>query len=184
MDFPQKQKKNVFCGTSCARKAMWAARPEMRAAQAALMVSLRAGKAPWNVGVPWSDAHRASISESAKARGQNFSVRGGNGRPPPLAEQLIGSVLPAGFVNGVVVPTKAARSSGLPGHFKLDWASHSRMVCLEVQGNSHRRPMRVAQDARKKEFLESLGWIVLTITNAQVFAMFGTSKSKTRTAIS
>ena len=59
-------------------------------------------------------------------------------------------------------------------HYKPDFAWPERMLCLEVDGETHRS--RAAQDRKKEKILASLGWSVLRITNQEVKKMFGISR--------
>jgi hypothetical protein len=93
-------------------------------------------------------------------------VQGGNGKPPPVAQMLLASAL--GWEMEVAVPTKQPRGSGYPTCYKLDMANRDLRIGVEVDGPSHCSLERQAQDRKKEELLQSLGWKVLRFSNEVV----------------
>ena len=165
----------MYCSKKCAMTHRMQLRPDMRAKSREIM--RRIGRPGWNKGLHWSDETREKISQGKK--GQKLIVQGGNGRVSPT-EQLVVAVIPKGFQWGFVVPTKMPKGSGFPSSYKLDFANPTTMVALEVDGFSHSSLKRQIQDRKKEEFLKSLGWSVLRVTNTQVKEWSTTSKLKTR----
>jgi len=66
------------------------------------------------------------------------------------------------------VPTRQPRGSGYPTCYKLDMANRDLRVGVEVDGMSHCSLERQAQDRKKEELLQSLGWSVLRFSNEDV----------------
>jgi hypothetical protein len=132
---------------------------------------------------------RKKLSASLRTMGWKPSVRGGNGKPLPVPQQLL--ALSLRWPTEVVIATKKPRGSGYPRHYKLDIADGSLKVAIEVDGNSHYS--RRMQDRRKDDFLRGLGWNVLRFSNRQVMehleecvqmVLSTISRSKTRTPTS
>lgn len=112
-------------------------------------------------------AARARASGTLKAMGWRPLVRGGNGHPTPIPQQLLADAL--GWPTEVIVPTKG-RALGYPTHYKLDIANRKRRIAIEVDGGSHNsRKVREA-DERKSDFLSWNGWIVLRFTNSEILS--------------
>jgi very-short-patch-repair endonuclease len=89
------------------------------------------------------------------------------------AEELLARVISNEFQHNYVIPTHQKRGSGYPTHYKADFANPTKMIVVEVDGNSHNSLIRQAQDKKKEAFLKGLGWTVLRVSNKTVFAMFG-----------
>lgn len=109
---------------------------------------------------------RARVSRSLRRLHHHPPVQGGNGRPAPLAQQILAEAL--GWPMEVVIRTGPPASAGLPTHFKLDVACMEKKQAVEVDGPSHNSPLRREQDARKEAFLHSLGWTVWRFTNRAI----------------
>lgn len=90
-----------------------------------------------------------------------FPVRGGNGRPIPVAQELLATYL--GWKTEYILPTK--RKSPYPSHYKLDIANEILQVAIEVDGHSHTLKQRQEQDRRKEEFLTEMGWKWIRFSN-------------------
>ena len=97
-------------------------------------------------------------------------LSGGNGTGMTVPQAMLLAELGGGWSAEHIVRTRMRRRSGYPGHYKLDIASPEKMVCVEVDGNSHSTSARKAQDAKKDAFLASVGWTVLRVTNKEVLA--------------
>ena len=130
----------------------------------------------------------------ASMKGKGPKVRGGNGRGCTYPQIVLHSSL-LKFIPDVVteyvVVTK--NKPPLPKHFKIDIASPSNKLCIEVDGNSHCPRARKDQDKRKDQFLTGIGYTVLRFSNKRVMAnleecvqevLFTISKSKETTTTS
>lgn len=166
-----------YCGKSCRTKGTFANRPELREQAREMMQLLNEGRTTsWNSGLPWSDAHRAKMSEAR--RGRNFlKTRGGNGTGMSPTEALIAPLLPEGFTWNYAVPSEGF-GQGYPSHYKLDFANPAQKICLEVDGVSHRTRLGQERDNRKNERLQFLGWKVCRIDNETAWFLYSTSKLK------
>ena len=109
---------------------------------------------------------KARMQTTLRAMGWMPQVQGGNGKPPPVAQMLLASAL--GWEMEVAVPTKQPRGSGYPTCYKLDMANRDLRIGVEVDGPSHCSLERQAQDRKKEELLQSLGWKVLRFSNEVV----------------
>src|SRR5262249_35112210 len=98
--------------------------------------------------------------------GHKPRIRGGNGKPMAIPQQLLTEAL--GWKSEHIVLTKKGRNSGYPGHYKIDIAMPESMIAIEVDGGSHCPIARKISDARKDEFLKSCGWTVLRFSNERV----------------
>lgn len=102
--------------------------------------------------------------------------RGGNGRPLPLPQLALLHVLGEGWESEVAVATKK-RADGYPTCFKIDIANTERMMAIELDGVSHSGQEMAEQDRRKQEFLESCGWRVFRVPNADALRLYSTFES-------
>lgn len=93
-------------------------------------------------------------------------LNGGNGTGLTLPQLMLAKRL--GWETEYVVRTKMPRGTGYPTCYKLDIAEPILMIAIEVDGQSHRSKERIAQDAKKDEFLEHLGWKVIRVRNEAV----------------
>ncbi|MFZ4596337.1 MAG: endonuclease domain-containing protein [Verrucomicrobiaceae bacterium] len=84
----------------------------------------------------------------------------------------------------VPVPTKQPRHSGYPTCYKLDIGNRELMIAVEVDGKSHCSIERQAQDQKKEDLLQSLGWKVLRFTNAEVIRNLNGCVQEVRSSIS
>lgn len=110
---------------------------------------------------------RAKISTALRVRGWKPPVRGGNGHGPTIPELLLASAL--GWPCNVIVPIRSGqRRQSYPPHYKIDVGNPALKIAIEINGFSHRALVRQAQDQKKRLWLESRGWSVLTFSNGQV----------------
>lgn len=172
--------KTQYCSTSCRSKAV-SGRPEHRELSRRNMTATQrkreqGGMRAWNYGRPWSETHRATMSEVRKNK-PFPGKRGGNGTGMANTEALIAPLLPEGFRWNHIVSLKGA-GAGYPSHYKLDFADASRMVCLEVDGQSHGTYLGMARDRKKTEKLQSLGWTVFRIKNTEAWSLYSTLRLK------
>lgn len=128
------------------------------------------------------EATRSKMASTLREIGHRPLVRGGNGRPPTMPEQMLLEALAnEGFVWQFVVPT--GKLPGSPYHYKLDLAHPALKVCVEVDGASHLSFARKEQDARKEKFLVGQGWKVFRFTNRQVVTEISSITSKLKDCI-
>ena len=85
--------------------------------------------------------------------------------------------MPEGFIWNYVIPS-GGFGLGYPSHYKLDFTDPARMVCLEVDGPSHRTRLGQERDKRKNERLQFLGWTVCRIDNEKAWLLYSTSRLK------
>lgn len=109
---------------------------------------------------------RAKMSSTLRRIGHGPPLRGGNGRPISAPQAALAEAL--GWETEIILPTRMDRVSGYPTHYKLDIAHEGLKIAIEVDGFSHCSIERRAQDRRKEDFLDSLGWRVLRFSNRQV----------------
>jgi very-short-patch-repair endonuclease len=55
------------------------------------------------------------------------------------------------------------------GPYIADFACAGAMLVVEVDGETHQTPEQLAYDAQRTRYLESKGWRVLRVTNADVY---------------
>jgi hypothetical protein len=109
---------------------------------------------------------KEKMISAARVRGwPETSQRGGNGKSIPLPQQLLACAL--GWPTEVVIKTNA-RKLGFPPCYKVDIANETLKIAIEIDGKSHAMLVKQGQDQKKTSFLESLGWIVLRFSNAQI----------------
>lgn len=166
-----------YCSRGCRTKGTFKNRPELRDQAARTMRELNEGRTTsWNCGKPWSDAHRAKMSEARKGR-TFLPFRGGNGTGMSPTEALLEPLMPEGFTWNYVIPS-GGFGLGYPSNYKLDFADPARMVCLEVDGPSHRTRLGQERDKRKNERLQFLGWTVCRIDNEKAWLLYSTLRLK------
>jgi len=105
--------------------------------------------------------------------GHKPSIQGGNGKPTPVPQAKLWKALRVhGAVLEHVVSTKSFRNkkNKLAKHYKIDIALPKQMVAIEVDGPSHQSLERQAQDRKKENFLDMIGWTVLRFSNEEVMA--------------
>ena len=105
--------------------------------------------------------------------GAQASIQGGNGKPTPVPQAKLWKALRVrGAVLEHVVSTKSFRNkkNKLAKHYKIDIALPKQMVAIEVDGPSHQSLERQAQDRKKENFLDMIGWTVLRFSNEEVMA--------------
>lgn len=169
--------KTQYCGRGCRTKGTFKNRPELREQAAQIMCKLNEGRTgSWNSGKPWSDDHRERMSQARKGR-TFLPFRGGNGTGMSPTEALIAPLMPEGFTWNYVIPS-GGFGLGYPSNYKLDFADPNRMVCLEVDGPSHRTRQGQERDRRKTERLQLLGWTLRRIDNEKAWLLYSTSKLK------
>jgi hypothetical protein len=110
---------------------------------------------------------RAKMAETLARIGHKPRVQGGNGRPAPVAQQLLADAL-KWKMEHVVVTGDLGKSMRCPPGYKIDIACPTLKVAIEVDGFSHCSRQRQEQDAKKDRFLTLTGWTVLRFSNEKV----------------
>jgi hypothetical protein len=111
---------------------------------------------------------RERLSLTLKKIGHKPSIQGGNGRGLSYPQALLLERLGEEWVAEYAEKTGQARGSGYPRHYKIDIAHLAKKIAVEVDGPSHQLLTRKAQDRKKEDFLRSLGWTVLRLSNRRV----------------
>lgn len=124
-------------------------------------------------GRPLSEEHKEKIriKNSLPEKVAQFkSVRSGNGytikRQERLREKIQDFCL-TDFTIGLGKP----RQKGYPTCYKVDVGFPEIKIAIEIDGGSHNTLVRQAQDLKKKNKLEELGWKILRFTNRQIDAL-------------
>lgn len=120
---------------------------------------------------------RQKMSTTLRKIGHKPKVHGGNGSPLSVPQQRLLQILGEGWSAEFIVPTGQRRAGGLPSHYKIDLASPSMMVAIEVDGGSHYSTKVREADARKTAFLGSRGWSVFRVKNAEAMRLSTTCTS-------
>lgn len=115
---------------------------------------------------------RRKVSKRLREIGHGPHIRGGNGTGMTVPQRILFEALGDGWVVEHVVRLGKKRP-GFPTHYKLDIANVERMVCIEVDGPSHKATARVESDKRKDKRLADLGWTVIRIKNSDVIEWDG-----------
>jgi len=171
----------LYCGRSCARKAMWANLTKEETQEIRGRIGKKnQGKTAWNRGLPQTPEVRAKLSAANKASGHQPRIRGGNGHVAPC-EAMAREMLSLDWLMQYAIPTKQKRGSGYPYHYKADFANLETKKILEIDGQVH--GSRKHLDAKKDELLESLGWSVYRVSNQKIQELYTTFKSTGHTTI-
>lgn len=156
--------KRVFCSVECTRQVVAVEASTRMATTNRKYASARMKANP----ISRRPEVRAKISATLKGRAP--TVQGGNGRETPEPVKMLAAVLGDEWEVEANVVTGMGRHSGYPSVYKIDLADPERQIAIEVDGGSHGPLERKALDAKKTEFLQSLGWTVLRFTNVEVLA--------------
>lgn len=125
-----------------------------------------------------SQQARAKSSATRVSLGLGPTVRGGNGCPMPVPQQMLLDRFGNGWVAEFVVLANVKRGScGLPTCYKIDLANKSLMLGIEIDGPSHYATKRKEQDAKKMDFLVMSGWSVYRVWNSTVLSLCSTCTS-------
>jgi hypothetical protein len=122
------------------------------------------------------------MAKTLRAMGHGPKVRGGNGKGLSRAEAMLLEAMGPEWSAHHAVRTRMPRGSGYPPCYKLDLAHVQTMVAVEVDGESHSSLARRAQDQKKTDFLNGLGWIVLRVSNRQVTEELSSTISRLKEA--
>jgi hypothetical protein len=97
----------------------------------------------------------------------NFAhLNGGNGRGPTVPQKLLANRL--GWAMEYVIRTGMRAGSGYPTSYKVDIADPILKIAIEVDGQKHLGKTQQVLDKKKDDFLTTLGWRVLRVTNEEV----------------
>lgn len=124
---------------------------------------------------------KAKMQKKLKARGWGSGERGGNGEITVPQARL---ALALGWETEVAIPTGKARGSGYPSSYKVDIGNPALKIAVEVDGQSHKLPVRRLEDQKKTALLEALGWKVLRFWNEEVMADLSTCVQTVMSTIS
>jgi hypothetical protein len=188
---PKKFKVHHFCGRSCAMKWRWAETdmrevfaeqwtPERRAQAANTMMEnrqkpgverklqeyLRSDRNPFRN--PKQEERDRLHAKLLRNGTYAKNLTGGNGKGLTVPQKMLLDVLPSSWRAEWSVPTAGGVGRDLPHCYKVDIAHPPSKTAVEVDGASHNNPKRRAEDKKRDECLESLGWIVIRVKNKQV----------------
>ena len=107
---------------------------------------------------------KRKISEIKKAEYKNGTAKGGwrgAQTEPTKAEAILLKLLPD-YVWNKHIPTGKLRLN-----YRLDLSNAEKMVCVEVDGSSHKD--KEERDRKKNMFLVSNGWTVIRVANDYVY---------------
>jgi len=123
-----------------------------------------------------SEQTRLKVSLKLKEIGHKPALMGGNGRGLTVPQKALLEILGDGWFPEFAVKTGMKRDSGYPTCYKLDLANPELMIGIEVDGASHVGAKKQL-DKKKDLFLETLGWNVYRLTNAQAMSLSTTCMS-------
>lgn len=118
-----------------------------------------------------SDLMRTKNKSGKCGRNNSHGIikhRGGNGKVSPFEEALFRRLGKPWVLSYAVTTGKA---KGFPNHLKIDLANPKDKIAIELDGHSHQAFERKDQDKRKDDFLTSLGWRVIRMTNQEAIRM-------------
>jgi len=103
----------------------------------------------------------------SKMLGRTFLARGGNSK---LTHQQIIVASRMGLPTEVAISTRLVREQfeSLPPCYKVDVASLSHRLAIEIDGKTHRLKKWKFLDRRKTAVLNALGWTVMRFWNHEV----------------
>ncbi len=115
---------------------------------------------------------RAKMRATLAEIGHAPKIRGGNGKPPTMAEvfllMLFGDL---GFELQLSIKTGfRLGTTEYPPAYKVDIGNRALKVAVEADGMSHCSLKRQAQDAKKDAFLRGIGWTVLRFSNSEILS--------------
>ena len=117
-------------------------------------------------GNPFLDPEvRKRAHETNAARGWP-QLRGGNGKGPTVPQQKLHALLGTGWQMELAISI-SPRLPGLPLFYKVDIGHQGLMAAIEVHGKGHGK-RGTPEDHRKRDFLESRGWMVLWVWNEEI----------------
>lgn len=119
---------------------------------------------------------RRKVSAALKAAGHAPQLRGGNGQLTSPQRALL-ECLGQGWIAEYPVPVPGHTAHALPKALRIDIAHPQRMIAVELDGSSHRSPIRRLQDSRKTIYLAQRGWFVYRVTNQRAAELCSTCKS-------
>lgn len=111
---------------------------------------------------------REKVKTALRAMGWKPPVRGGNGHPLPVAQQLLACALGWETEYAVTLHGRVQDIEHLPTCYKIDIANSELLIGIEVDGKSHHLQSRQHQDRKKEAALSQLGWTILRFSNKDV----------------
>lgn len=125
-----------------------------------------------------SSVVREKVSQTLKKIGHKPRIRGGNGQLTEIQKNFL-KALGKGWETEVAIPTKCPRSAHLyPTCYKVDLGNKQLKLAIELDGYSHSAIIKKAQDKKKDQFLQSVGWKVLRLKNQEAESRYMTWLSK------
>ena len=94
-----------------------------------------------------------------------INFKGGNGQPTiPIVAAYAEVLIPLDYVQELPIPTAGHGTEHKPPNsYKADFGHPELKIAIELDGQSHRPRERQAQDRKKTEVLEALGWKVIRV---------------------
>lgn len=155
---------SVFCSDACRKESNRKGRAESMRRTSLLYSSER-----MRTNNPMHKPEiRAAMAATLRKIKHKPVERGGNGRAPPVPQELLSTLL--GWPMEVVVRTHKPPGSGYPQHYKVDIANRDLKIAIEVDGGSHCASVVRVRDEKKAELLRSFGWTVLRFKNQAVLS--------------
>jgi hypothetical protein len=118
----------------------------------------------------FNEGTKRAVSDTLKRMKHRPSIAGGNGRGLTVPQKYLFEALlcfDESFKCEYVFATKT-KEARVPSHYKIDIASPSLMIAVEVDGTSH-KSLKIKQcDEKKNQFLASKGWKVFRFWNKEV----------------
>lgn len=158
----------VYCSIECSEKVIQEAR--CRKGKMSLEARKRISQRMKKDNPMSKEENRIKMSKRLKEIGHCPKVRYGNGCGLTVPQQeLLTALKKLEPCAEYSVPTGFGKGNGIyPSCYKIDIAIPSAMLAIEVDGSSHGSLTRQAEDQKKTEFLNGLGWKVLRFKNKQV----------------
>lgn len=126
----------------------------------------------YQIGRVLSEDTKKKVSDSLKRIKHKPYLQGGNGRGATKEQLLLYNELTVSNdsfqMEFIVVTNKKNVPFKVPYHYKIDIASKIHMIAIEINGGSHNSQKVKECDERKKLFLNSKGWKVLSFSNKDV----------------
>ena len=111
---------------------------------------------------------RTKVSNALKKMGHKPAIQGGNGRGMTAFQKQLYDRLGSEWTPEYIVKTKLTSKDGYPHHYKIDIASESHRIAIEIDGGSHCTVKQKDKDIKKTNLLQNLGWTVFRFTNKQI----------------
>lgn len=158
----------VYCSVECSEKVIQEAR--CRKGKMSIEARKRISQRMKKDNPMSKEENRIKMSNRLKEIGHCPKVRYGNGCGLTVPQQeLLTALKSLEPCPEYPVLTGYGKGNGTyPSCYKIDVAIPSAMLAIEVDGGSHGLLTRQAEDQKKTEFLNGLGWKVLRFKNRQL----------------